>query len=142
MRQLPCILVFGRSNSHFVLPMVWSMTVSRVVELWSDATDLPPPPPPSPTYLSKVCWGGHRDGVGTAGATPKVPFSTEISRRILTLTEKWRDQVKWFHTPSHIDIPDNTRADHLADVGRCRCPLLFGHVLASPRHAKPMEDEE
>ena len=35
------------------------------------------------------------------------------------------------HIPSHIGIKGNTRADHLADVGRRKSPLLFGHVSVS-----------
>ena len=34
---------------------------------------------------------------------------------ILSITETLGEEVKW---PSHIRIPWNTRADHLADVGR------------------------
>ena len=50
--------------------------------------------------------------------------------------------MKWLHTPSHIDILENTRADHLADMGRKRSPLLFGHISAHPRRQEEQAEVE
>ena len=61
---------------------------------------------------------------------------------LLTLTEAAGPLVKWLHTPSHIDIPGNTRADHLADVGRRRSPLLFGHISAHPKRQEEIPEGE
>ena len=58
---------------------------------------------------------------------------------LLSLTKAAGCQVKWLHTPSHID---NTRADHLADVGRKQSPLLFGHISAHPRRQEVQEEVE
>ena len=46
----------------------------------------------------------------------------DLWEEILTVTEALGDEVKWLHTPSHVDISGNTRADHLADVGRRKSP--------------------
>ena len=59
---------------------------------------------------------------------------------ILSITETLGEEVKWLHTPSHIGIPGNTRADHLANVGRRKPPLSFGHISIHPRN--PPEPEE
>ena len=63
----------------------------------------------------------------------------DLWEQILNTTERLGEQVIWLHTPSHIDIPGNSRADHLADVGRRRSPLLYGQVSA---HEEPEEEEE
>ena len=66
--------------------------------------------------------------------------------QLLNLTELLGKHVKWLHTPSHIQIPGNTGADHLPDVGRRQSPLLFGQISAHPRRQEVPEadvsDEE
>ena len=65
----------------------------------------------------------------------------DMWEQLLRATEALGEEI----TPSHIDIPGNTRADHLADVGRRKSPLLFGHISARPRHPpepEPMDPEE
>ena len=37
-------------------------------------------------------------------------------------------EVHWLQVPSHIGICGNHKADELADVGRRKSPLLFGHI--------------
>ena len=59
--------------------------------------------------------------------------------QILELVERWGEEVKWLHIPSHIGIKGNGRADHLADVGRRRSPLLFGRISRRPH---PTEKED
>ena len=51
---------------------------------------------------------------------------------MLHLVEKLGEAVKWLHVPSHIGIKGNGQADHLADVGRRRSPLLFGLISIRP----------
>ena len=58
------------------------------------------------------------------------------------LVERLGERVKCLHTPSHIEIPGNHGADHLADVGRRRSPLLFGHISARLRQTDLEEEEE
>ena len=66
----------------------------------------------------------------------------DLWEALLGLTEAAGTQVKWLHTPSHIDIPGNTRADHLADVGRRQSPLLFAHLSAHPGRHEVQEEVE
>ena len=65
----------------------------------------------------------------------------DLWEEILQLTERLGDEVKWLHTLSHIDTPGNSRADHLADVGRRKSPLLFGLISIHPRRQQEMEEE-
>ena len=51
------------------------------------------------------------------------------------------DEVKWLHVPYLKGIKGNGRADHLADVGRRRLPLLFGRI-SMPPPPPPVEDDE
>ena len=37
----------------------------------------------------------------------------DLWEQLLSLTESLGKHVKWLHTPSHIEIPGNARADHL-----------------------------
>ena len=56
--------------------------------------------------------------------------------------ERLGEQVKGLHAPSHIDIPGNSRANHLADVGRRKPPILFGQISVHPRRQEEPEEEE
>ena len=67
----------------------------------------------------------------------------DLWMQILDLVDQLRDTVKWLHVPSHIGIKGNGRADHLADVGRHRSPLLFGRIsIHPPAPPPPPADEE
>ena len=66
----------------------------------------------------------------------------DLWESLLRLTEEYGAHVKWPHAPSHIETPGNTRADHLADVGRRQSPLLFGHISARPRRNEGPEEGE
>ena len=72
-------------------------------------------------------WRRHK-WQNTSGAVKHVDLWTEI----LDMVEQLGEAVKWLHIPSHIGIKGNGRADHLADVGPRRSPLLFGHVSVQP----------
>ena len=65
----------------------------------------------------------------------------DLWEQILTITERLGELVKWLHTPLHIEIPRNSRADHLADVGRQKSPL-HGQISAHPRCQEEPEEEE
>ena len=65
------------------------------------------------------------------------PVQHRVWELLLCLTEQLAKQVKWIHTSSHIKIPGNTRADHVADVGRRQSPLLFGQISVYPRRTEP-----
>ena len=66
-------------------------------------------------------------------ATAKGPVQhRDLWKPLLQRTEQLGKHVKWPHTPSRTEIPGNTRADHLADVGRRQSPLLFGQILVYP----------
>ena len=67
-----------------------------------------------------------------SGAVAHVDLWTQI----LHLVEKLGEAIKWLHAPSHIGIKGNGRADHLAEVGRRRSPLLFGLISTPPPHQK------
>ena len=47
---------------------------------------------------------------------------------ILSLLEICGNEVHWLQVPSHVGIRGNHKADELADVGRRKSPLLFGHI--------------
>ena len=79
-------------------------------------------------------WRRHK-WHNTSGSVKHV----DLWELILELTDRLRDEVKWLHVPSHIGIKGNGRADHLADVGRRRSPLAFGHISICP---PPPPDEE
>ena len=49
--------------------------------------------------------------------------------------------MKWPHTPSHIDIVGITRADHLAQVGGYKSPVLFGQISVHPRREGEPQEE-
>ena len=72
----------------------------------------------------------------TSGAVAHVDLWTQVLHPV----EQLGDAIKWLHVPSHISVKGNGRADHLADVGRCRSPLLFGLIFIRP--TPPMEDED
>ena len=61
----------------------------------------------------------------------------DLWTQILHLVEKLGEAVKWLHVLSHIGIKGNGRADHLADVGRRRSPLLFGLISIRPPPPPP-----
>ena len=71
-------------------------------------------------------WRRHK-WTGSAGPVSHVDLWTQV----LDLIESAHSPTHWMHIPSHIGIKGNTRADHLADVGRRKSPLLFGHVSVS-----------
>ena len=80
-------------------------------------------------------------------ATAKGPVQhKDLWEQLLCLIESLGTHVKWLHTPSHIEIPGNSRADHLADVGRRQSPLLYGQISIHPRRQEApqadMSDEE
>ena len=68
-----------------------------------------------------------------SGAVAHVDMWTQISH----LVEKLGEAIKWLHVPSHIGIKGNGRADHLADVGRRRSPLLFRLICIRPPPPHP-----
>ena len=81
----------------------------------------------------------HRHGwQNKSGAVAHVDRWTQI----LHLVEKLGEAIKWLHVPSHIGIKGNGRAEHLADVGRRRSPLLFGLISIRPPPPPTPEDEE
>ena len=76
----------------------------------------------------------HHKWCNTTGKVKHINLWTQI----LDIMYRLGDKVKWLHVPSHIGIKGNRRADHLADVGRPRFPLLFGRISIRPHPA----DEE
>ena len=68
-------------------------------------------------------WKWHQ-WVGSNGPVSHVDLWEEI----LSLLEICGNEVRWLQVPSHVGIKGNHKADELADVGRRKSPLLFGHI--------------
>ena len=71
-------------------------------------------------------WKRHQ-WVGSKGPVGHM----DLWEAILHILEACGHVVHWLHIPSHIGINGNGRADQLADVGRRKSLLLFGHISIS-----------
>ena len=70
----------------------------------------------------------------------------DLWEQLLREIEQAGAAVRWLHVPSHVGIVGNTHADTLADMGRCKSPLLRGYVTSARRpkqedQAQEQEDE-